>query len=570
MYSEYFGFREKPFNVTPDPRFFYANTVYQEAYASLLYGIRERKGFIVLTGEVGTGKTTLLRRLMVNFEESIHFVFFYHTTSTFEELLTFICEDLGLEVAGKGSLQKIQELNNFLLSCLQQGGTGVLLIDEAQNLADDVLENLRLLSNLETSSEKLLQIVLVGQPELEAKLARPQLRQLRQRVAIQARLDGLKDSEIGPFIHHRLRTIGYEKLHLFPQETTQRISMYARGTPRLVNIICDNALLIAYSTNQKIISVDIIEEVAQDLDLKPKSQPVPRDIVGASKGEPPPLPPPVETLPVAKVEVSSPVGDSRESGFRSYASKDAQATPRPRRSWRLNRAGIVLVVVLGATVGAAVVRTQLSPFVEPDVAREPSATTPAQDAATLETVPSLAEPSVEQPTAPQPDSPPESNESKWRNSPLAMRYGTTALEIVAQHYGSYNALAVDLIKEFNPHIENLDRILAGEKLWLPPLTRETLLREQPDGSYTLVVTSVRSSEAAEQFAASLRPKGYVVKVVPRKVSGSLLLYRVEIEKLNDPAAVEQAWQFVDIGDVSREPSVLSDQSPARREKSVRR
>jgi type II secretory pathway predicted ATPase ExeA len=608
MYAKYFGFREKPFNVTPDPRFFYVNTIYQEAYASLLYGIRERKGFIVLTGEVGTGKTTVLRRLMANLEESIHFVFFYNTTLTFQELLTFICEDLGLQVEGRGSLQKIQALNGFLLSRLQEGGTGVLLIDEAQNLGDDVLENLRLLSNLETSSEKLLQIVLVGHPELETKLAQPKLRQLKQRVAIQARLDRLKDREIGPFIYHRLRMVGYESSDLFPQETIQRISMYSRGTPRLINIICDNALLIAYSTNQKIISVDIIEEVARDLQLRTESRSARREIVGTSKGEPKLLPPSEGKVQVMKVEVSSPVSGLQERNTPSFAPEGASVQHRSRRSLGLRKAGIALALVFAGAVGVAVTSKPLTRFFGLDflngdswvrvargywssflVGNDSSEKAPSQDARTTEEVPSLLEPSIKEPTVSQPSSLPgvvseqrgaDSNslsamaagvekeaehaikeeagplpglqtasrpQSNWRESPLVIQYGTTAFDIVFQHYGSYNTLAVDLIKEFNPHIGNLDRILAGEKIWLPPLTRETLLREQPDGFYHLIVTSVRGLQEAERFAQTVRQKGYLVEVVPKRVSGSVLLYRVEIKKLRDLAAVEQAWEFVNKG-----------------------
>ncbi len=251
MYNSYFGFREKPFNVTPDPRFFYSNPVNQEAYASLLYGIRERKGFVVLTGEVGTGKTTLLRMLMNNLDATIRFVFFYNTTLTFEELVTFTCEELGLAVKGAGRLQKIQALNEFLIAQLKKGGTGVLLIDEAQNLAEEALENLRLLSNLETTSEKLLQIVLVGQPELEVKLNQASLRQIKQRIAVRSRLDRLKDREVGPFVAHRLSTVGYEGRDLFSAEAIENIAVYSKGIPRLINIICDNALLIAYASSKK-------------------------------------------------------------------------------------------------------------------------------------------------------------------------------------------------------------------------------------------------------------------------------------------------------------------------------
>src|SRR5688572_16435257 len=268
MYNEFFGFQEKPFNVTPNLRFFYANAVHEEAYASLVYGIQERKGFVTLIGEAGTGKTTLLRRLMAGLTEPNAFVYLCYSTPSFEEFLTFICVDLGLEVEGKGYLGKIQLLGNFLLSILQKGGTGILLVDEAQNLGESVLENLRLLSNIETATEKLLQIVLVGQPELEKKLAQPNLRQLKQRVAVQCRLDRLKEREVGPFIFSRLRTAGYDKKDLFPPATIQRIALYSKGTPRLVNILCDNALLIAYSGSRYEISPEMVEEVARDLQLR--------------------------------------------------------------------------------------------------------------------------------------------------------------------------------------------------------------------------------------------------------------------------------------------------------------
>lgn len=268
MYTDYFGFREKPFSITPDPRFFYTNPRYQEAYASLLYGIHERRGFIVLTGEIGTGKTTLLRRLMENMEPHIRFVFFYNTTLTFEEILDFICQELGLPIKEAARLHKIQVLNQFLLDQLARGNIVVLLIDEAQNLGEEVLENIRLLSNLETSTEKLVQIVMVGQPELETKLNQYELRQLKQRIAIQCRLERLDDEEVGPFIHYRLNAVGYKRQQLFAPDAIQEIAYYSKGFPRLINILCDNALLIAYATSQKRITTDIVREVADDLRLE--------------------------------------------------------------------------------------------------------------------------------------------------------------------------------------------------------------------------------------------------------------------------------------------------------------
>jgi type II secretory pathway predicted ATPase ExeA len=555
MYTEYFGFREKPFNVTPDPRFFYSNAVYQEAYASLLYGIRERKGFVVLTGEVGTGKTTLLRRLMANLDESIHFVFFYNTTLTFEELLTFVCEDFGLQAEGKTSLQKIQLLNAFLLSCLQQGGTGVLLIDEAQNLSDDVLENLRLLSNLETSSEKLLQVVLVGQPELEKKLAQPRLRQFRQRVAIQARLDVLKDREIGPFIFHRLRLVGYESSDLFPPQTIDRICKYARGTPRLINVICDNALLLAYGTEQKVVSVEMIEEVAHDLRLKIEPAGGRDDTAATSRAEPTVLPPVVLPTPEAAVlPVPSP-----------SVPVQAEST----EATRSKRVGIVLALAIAAA-GAAVVAKQLRPLSSFGIGGDVESG-PPEAATTAERITSPVEPVVEKGAAAAAAAPRatgakgEAEHTTKENAepsaapasvpglrpslpgrPVVIEYGTTALAIVSQYYGSYNTLAIDLTKEANPQIEDLDRLFAGERISLPPLTRESLLRQQPDGSYHLVIASISSPRDAERLAQTIRQKGYAVEVVPRNVTGTISLYRVEIRGLRDPATVERAWQLVDV------------------------
>lgn len=274
MYTSFFGFKEKPFNITPDPRFFYRNPLYNEVYANLYYAVKERKGFAALTGEVGTGKTTLLRKLMDDLAMTARFVYFYNTNLTFEELLSFVCEELRLQVdRRRGRLGKIRALNEFLLEQRRKGGTGVLLVDEAQKLGGDVLENLRLLSNIETASEKLLQIVLVGQPELKTKLDQPELRQLRQRISIYCRLDSLKEREVGPFVSYRLKAVGYKRNDLFTPEAIRKIAFYSNGLPRLINIICDNALLVAYGSRQDTISAEMIEEVAHDLQSGAQGRP---------------------------------------------------------------------------------------------------------------------------------------------------------------------------------------------------------------------------------------------------------------------------------------------------------
>jgi general secretion pathway protein A len=228
MYNRYFGFLESPFSVTPDPRFFYSNPVYLEAYANLRYGIEAKKGFIAITGEVGTGKTTLLRKLMHRLQSSIHSVFIFNTDVSFNELLRLILSDLGLPAEGKDRLAMIEELNSYLLEQVAKGDIVCLLIDEAQNLSDESLEGLRLLSNLETDKEKLLQIVLMSQPELQIKLARTNLRQLRQRIAIQCEITPFKDEEVGSYITFRLSVAGYQSEDLFEPGAVDKIALFQR------------------------------------------------------------------------------------------------------------------------------------------------------------------------------------------------------------------------------------------------------------------------------------------------------------------------------------------------------
>ncbi|TMA52257.1 MAG: AAA family ATPase, partial [Deltaproteobacteria bacterium] len=266
-YTTYFGLQDKPFTVTTDPHFFYPTSTSQKVYASLLHGIRERKGVIVLTGAAGTGKTTLLRRVMRDAGETVHCVFFSNPDWTFDELLSFTCEELGLQVEEETRLQKFQALIAFVLARVKEGETPVLLIDEAQDLGDEVLENLGLLSAPETAGAMLLPIVLAGQPELERKLAQPHLRHLTQRVALRCRLARLKDQEVGPFISHRLQRAGCERQDLFPPEALQCIARYSRGIPRLITTICHEALFIAYRTARKTVSVEIIEQVVRNLQL---------------------------------------------------------------------------------------------------------------------------------------------------------------------------------------------------------------------------------------------------------------------------------------------------------------
>src|SRR5918999_2185273 len=262
MYNEYFGFTEAPFSLTPDPRFSYTNALYREAFATLQYGIEGRKGFIVITGEAGTGKTTLLRRFMRNVESTVHTAFIFNPHVDLNELLRLVLHDLGIESSTEDRLTMMAQLNEYLIEQLRKDHVVSLLIDEAQNLSDEMLEELRLLSNLETDREKLLQIVLMGQPELERSLDRQELRQLKQRVAIRCRLTALGSDEVGLYIQARLQVAGHSGKGLFDAEAVKKVAAYSKGVPRLIHVLCDNALLIAYGGSKTKVGGEMIDEAA--------------------------------------------------------------------------------------------------------------------------------------------------------------------------------------------------------------------------------------------------------------------------------------------------------------------
>jgi len=266
MYLTFYGLTEKPFNATPDPRFLYMSPGHREALAQLLYGVQERKGFIVLTGKVGTGKTTLLRALCqrLNGQSAISFV--VNSTLPFDELLEYVLEDLGIAKRGESRAQRLIALNNFLIERERAGQNTVLIIDEAQNLDAPTLEQIRLLSNFETASSKLLQILLVGQPELKAKLNLPGLAQLKQRLGLRCQVPPLTVDETRAYIRTRLRIAGARDLGLFANSAVDRIAAYSGGIPRLINTVCDHCLLFGYADQKRRIERHIVNQAIEYLE----------------------------------------------------------------------------------------------------------------------------------------------------------------------------------------------------------------------------------------------------------------------------------------------------------------
>lgn len=622
MYKSYFGFREEPFSITPDPRFFYANPGHEEAYASLIYGIRQRKGYISLIGEAGTGKTTLLRRVVSDLERPIRVAFYYYnTTLTFDEFLDFICTSFGLQVKEGRKLEKIQAIDRFLRERLAEGGTGVLIIDEAHHLADEVLENLRLLSNIELDNHKLLQIVLVGQPELEQKLDRPELRQLKQRIAVSCRLGCLKPQAIEPFIHHRMQTAGCQRYDVFTPQAIKMITTHSEGIPRIINTICDNCLSVAYQTSQQNVSEQIVEKVTKDLRLygkpalpengitiTPKKKavvirlpdevqgygptatvtPPPTEIwvgerpwnwtrqlpwigagtitalfllyLGNSMLFPPGSPGPDSgSITLAQAARTSAIPSSSQASPRiSAASTPVQPSPPPTEQAPTPpppTAPVVEMTPPSLPSGSATPQAKpeqapteiasLSPDLPAPAEKapaQPPAPAPATPAApTVPAAPAASLPSA----SPTPSQVADTPNAENKGQAITISRGDTVSELVLKVYGNYSALALDLIKEVNPDIADLDRILIGQRIVLPSISRDTLLRKQQDGTYQLILGTFPTEIIAEKTAQAAREKGYRATITKRRVAGSRAFYRVELEKIPDVATVDRAWKLVE-------------------------
>ncbi len=268
MYKKFFGLRESPFNVNPDPRYLYLTRHIQEALACLIYGIQTRKGFVLLTGEVGTGKTTVVNKLLEwSRQEGIATAFMFNPRLSEAEFFDFMLADFGIPCDSTMKSRSLMNLNRWLLEQYQHSRRAVLIVDEAQNLSDSMLEEIRLLTNLETSTEKLLQIVLAGQPELEERLTDAQLRQLRQRITLWARTQPLTLLETHGYINERLRIAGSMQQETFSPAAIEIVYRHARGIPRIINLLCEHALITAFVEHSKTVSEKIVEEVARDFDL---------------------------------------------------------------------------------------------------------------------------------------------------------------------------------------------------------------------------------------------------------------------------------------------------------------
>lgn len=324
MFLEFYKLKEQPFGVTPDPRYLFLGSAHREAMASLLYGIETDRGFVCLIGQPGMGKTTLLFQLLQRWKGSVNSAFLFQTQCDSKELIRYLLHDLGLCCDGDDIVRMHSELNQFLLREALAGRRTVVFIDEAQNLSDSVLETVRLLSDFEATDQKLLQIVLAGQPELAERLSRPGMAQLRQRLSVQAHLKPLPGAEIVAYVNRRLAVAGYEGSGLFTAGALALIAECSEGIPRVINNLCFHALSLGYAKNVERITSEIVHEVAQDLSL----------------------------LAPASRSTGSGAGPARDSLFEGAARHgDASRSVISRmRSWRAAGAGLAAIVLAMAAM----------------------------------------------------------------------------------------------------------------------------------------------------------------------------------------------------------------------------
>lgn len=522
MYDEFYGLSEKPFELLPDPKFFFLTPNHREIIASMMDGIRNRKGFISIIGEVGTGKTTLIRYLLgkLETEEKVKTVLIFHPTITFKELLKNILLELDLEVTGEGKRGLLNQLHEYLTQMIARGETLVVLIDEAQGLSKEVMGELGMLPKIEA-----LQIVFVGQPEFEDKLNSQGLRQLKQRIGVKQQIRLFNEEESKDYIDHRLRLVRSSSSQRFTAKAISMICSHAQGIPRIINLICDNALHKGYGLSRERIDIDIIREVVKEMEG--------------------PLPPKTFLSPMVNA-----VKEHRLSA--------------PRFNFLTSRT--VLIVLSFFCLGGFVFL--IDRYVQP----KPAKTWDIQSikSSSVNTQPSLPIPSPQKKMEEIPERevrhPPE--ESKLlpieRSEPLStpttllpplkeednlleiltIKKGQTLSSLSRKYYDRVNPTLMDHILELNPEIKDVHLILVDQKIRLPKITEESLILKTSEGTYQMNVGTFQKPDAAQFYSDEQSLKGKKVEVLPRRVSRQEIWYRVVIGDFDSLDEAVRATQLL--------------------------
>ncbi len=501
MYWNHFGLNAEPFSLTPDPAFLYLSEGHSEALAALKLGLLERRGVLAMIGEVGTGKTTLLYSLLAGLDAEIKTAYVSNTRLNFDGILRGALRDFGVKPQGTERLDMLESLNEFLLECAENDTTAALIIDEAQNLSPEAFEEIRLLSNFETYTTKLLQIVLVGQPELATKLADRSLRQINERIAVRSYLNPLDDAQARRYVQHRLEAAGASR-EIFEPRAMRRVMNYSRGVPRRINILCHNTLLHAYGREAATVTSEIVEEVIRDqqgvglrrLDAAPAPQ---DDAIVSAEAAPTPvsrwasvtawttaglalgslvtwlaLPSLREWTPDTPVGVVEAIASAPQTAVVAElapvarASDRALGAPRHQRKARQPREATTLSPRTQARLAHVIAALEAADAAAPVAEPAPAQAAASEPAPTSETTPAPAQ-AATVPSEPAAAVAPAPAVPKPVAKTVSVPRGTTLSRLMLNIYGDYNGELLHTVRKANPTIVDPDYILAGQKIRFP-------------------------------------------------------------------------------------------------------
>ena len=490
MYNEFYGFSENPFDLNPNPRFLYLTRSHREALASMTHGIKNRNGFISLTGNVGSGKTSLIYSLLENLGEKVKSVHIFHTTLTFNELLRTILSELHLAAVKEETTDLLHQLTQYLLQMSSKDEKLVIIIDEAQDLPLKVMKDFQMLIPLRSKGMKL---VFVGQPGFEDKLNSEDLKPLKQNIEIKRQIRGFSKEESAKYIEHRLRLVGKSSSGIFSPEAISLICRYSRGIPRVINILCDNALLLGLRSSQKKIDTDTIRGAIKNLEG-----------------------------PSARKAILSPAAVA--STFHAFPSG---------LSFLLKRRFLLIplsLVCLGAVIFLAYknlqpksaeireiksLKTETEPFETHEVGPKASPASPAS-----EETPSSA-PVVTL-----------AREYSLKKI-VAVKKGQTISQLTQEYYGMVNLTLIDLLLELNPAITNVHLVLVDQEIKIPNITEALLLIRSSDHTYEIHAGTFDTSDSAKLYRDERVSKGRKIETLPRKVSPRETWHRVVIGKFGN-------------------------------------
>ncbi|MGO9215073.1 MAG: AAA family ATPase [Syntrophales bacterium] len=514
MYNEFYGFSGKPFEITPDTKFLYLTSSHRKALDAMIKGIESRQGSISITGEVGTGKTTLIHYLLMNLDNKVRTAFIFHPSITFKELLEIILRELDLEVTGKDKKDLLHDLVEYLLH-VGNDETVAVIIDEAQNISKETLQELEKLSDLGPLASGRLQIVFVGQLEFENMLSSPNLKILNQRIKIRSKITTLTAEESREYIEHRLKIVESSTSKVFTPKAISIIIEHANGIPRVINIVCDNALLNGFSESKKKIDAKIIREVIKNLEGPSHRAFMPIRIFRF-------------------VKRTNLIRHKRNLTPRIMAEYNSNPSIHILDFISQRQISVIFLFLLGLVVIVFLIWTFLF-HNESSIIIAPQSTSASNSEVDnhYPSVDTVAVP-IESPkhvTPPSASSIPLNKEAISIET-IIVKKGQSISLLAKKYYGMSNRTCTELILDYNPEITNIHIIAIGQKIKIPKVTEERLIIQSSDHTYKIHVGTFRNLEFARLYRGEPSLRGKEIKIVDRKVTSKERWYRVIVGKFN--------------------------------------